>query len=70
MRHFKHNYAVVQHLVVKIPTIITIGEIMNNKKPSNSLNLLGLFENTGGDEIRRITVYRTSPQSINSVKTQ
>jgi len=40
----------VQHLVVKIPTIITIGEIMNNKKPSNSLNLLGLFENTGGDE--------------------
>jgi len=50
MRHFKHNYAVVQHLVVKIPTIITIGEIMNNKKPSNSLNLLGLFENTGGDE--------------------
>jgi hypothetical protein len=44
MRHFKHNYAVVQHLVVKIPMIITIGEIMNNKKPSNSLNLLGLFE--------------------------
>ena len=52
MRHFKHNYAVVQHLVVKIPKIITIGEIMNNKKPSNSLNLLGLFENTGGDEIQ------------------
>jgi len=51
MRHFKHKFAVVQHLVVKIPTIITIGEIMNNKKPSNSLNLLGLFENTGGDEI-------------------
>ena len=59
MHHSKHKFAVVQHLVVKIPTIITIGEIMNNKKPSNSLNLLGLFENTGGDE--RI---RTSDQSF------
>ena len=59
MHHSKHKFAVVQHLVVKIPTIITIGEIMDNKKPSNSLNLLGLFENTGGDE--RI---RTSDQSF------
>ena len=50
MHHSKHKFAVVQHLVVKIPTIITIGEIMDNKKPSNSLNLLGLFENTGGDD--------------------
>jgi hypothetical protein len=46
MRHFKHKFAVLQHLVVKIPTVIIIGEIMDNKKPSNSLNLLGLFENT------------------------
>ena len=59
MHHSKHKFAVVQHLVVKIPTIITIGEIMDNKKPSNSLNLLGLFESTGGDE--RI---RTSDQSF------
>jgi hypothetical protein len=50
MRHSKHRFAVVQHLVVKIPTIITIGRIKGNKKPSNSLNLLGLFESTGGDE--------------------
>ena len=56
MHHSKHKFAVVQHLVVKIPTIITIGEIMNNKKPSNSLNLLGLFENTGGDENRHIHI--------------
>jgi len=40
----------VQHLVAKIPLIIKIGDKLNNKKPSNSLNLLGLFENTGGDE--------------------
>ena len=59
MHHSKHKYAVVQHIVVKIPTIITIREIKGNKKPSNSLNLLGLFENTGGDE--RI---RTSDQSF------
>ena len=51
MSHSKHKYAVVQHIVVKIPTIITIREIKGNKKPSNALNLLGLFENTGGDEI-------------------
>jgi len=50
MHHSKHKYAVVQHIVVKIPTIITIRGIKGNKKPSNSLNLLGLFENTGGDE--------------------
>ena len=59
MRHFKHKFAVVQHLVVKIPTNINIRRIKDNKKPSNSLNLLGLFENTGGDE--RI---RTSDQSF------
>ncbi len=59
MHHSKHKYAVVQHLVVKIPTIIIIKGIWGNKKPSNSLNLLGLFENTGGDE--RI---RTSDQSF------
>ena len=59
MHHSKHKYAVVQHIVVKIPTIITIRGIKGNKKPSNSLNLLGLFESTGGDE--RI---RTSDQSF------
>ena len=59
MHHCIHNYAVVQHLVAKIPMIIKIGDKLNNKKPSNSLNLLGLFENTGGDE--RI---RTSDQSF------
>ena len=59
MRHSKHKYAVVQHLVVKITTIIGITSVMDNKKPSNSLNLLGLFESTGGDE--RI---RTSDQSF------
>ena len=52
MHHSKHKFAVVQHLVVKITTIITIGEIMDNKKPSNPLNLLGFFENTGRDETK------------------
>ena len=44
MRHFKHSFAVVQHLIVKITTIISIRGIIDSKKPSNSLNLLGLFE--------------------------
>jgi hypothetical protein len=43
MHHCIHNFAVVQHLVAKIPTIITIRTSMGNKKPSKSLNLLGLF---------------------------
>ena len=59
MHHCIHNYAVVQHLVAKIPMIIKIGGKLNNKKPSNSLNLLGLLKSTGGDE--RI---RTSDQSF------
>jgi hypothetical protein len=46
MHHCIHNFAVVQHLVAKIPTIITIRMIKGNKKPSKSLNLLGLFEKT------------------------
>jgi hypothetical protein len=33
MHHSKHKFAVVQHLAVKIPTIITIGEIINTKNP-------------------------------------
>jgi hypothetical protein len=32
MRHFKHKFAVVQHLVVKIPTNINIRRIKDNKK--------------------------------------
>jgi hypothetical protein len=32
MRHFKHKFAVVQYLVVKTPTDITIGDILGNKK--------------------------------------
>ena len=59
MRHSKHKYAVVQHKVAKIPIIIKVKKSLGNKKPSNSLNLLGLFEITGGDE--RI---RTSDQSF------
>ena len=59
MHHCKHKYAVLQHLVAKIPIVIVYVEVIGNKKPSNSLNLLGLFENTGGDE--RI---RTSDQSF------
>ena len=59
MRHSKHKYAVVQHIVAKIPIIIKVKKSLGNKKPSNSLNLLGLFEITGGDE--RI---RTSDQSF------
>ena len=59
MHHSKHKYVVVQHLVAKIPIIIIIKEIQDNKKPSNSLNLLGLLKITGGDE--RI---RTSDQSF------
>ena len=45
MRHSKHKYAVVQHLVVKITTIIGNEGDYGQQKPSNSLNLLGLFEN-------------------------
>ena len=59
MHHCIHINAVLQHLVAKLPKNIAHQEIMDNKKPSNSLNLLGLFENTGGDE--RI---RTSDQSF------
>jgi hypothetical protein len=44
MHHSKHKFAVVQHLVVKITTIISIRGIIDSKKPSNSLNLLGLLE--------------------------
>ena len=59
MHHCKHKYAVLQHLVAKLPIVMINEEVIGNKKPSNSLNLLGLFENTGGDE--RI---RTSDQSF------
>ena len=52
MHHSKHKYVVVQHLVAKIPIIIIIKEIQDNKKPSNSLNLLGLLKITGGDETK------------------
>jgi len=44
MRHSKHKFAVVQHLVVKLTTIIGIKGVVGNKKTSNSLNLLVLFE--------------------------
>ncbi len=50
MHHCIHINAVLQHLVAKLPNIITFQSNLDNKKPSNSLNLLGLFENTGGDE--------------------
>ncbi|OWS68846.1 hypothetical protein CBI31_08920 [Polynucleobacter campilacus] len=44
MRHFKHKFAVLQHLVVKIPTVITIRDNLGNKKSSNYLNLMDLFK--------------------------
>jgi hypothetical protein len=44
MRHFKHKFAVVQHLFVKIPKIITIGGIKDCQKLTNSLNLNDLFK--------------------------
>jgi hypothetical protein len=50
MRHFKHKFAVVQHLVVKIPTVITIRGILGNKKSSNYLNLKDLFKKYVGKE--------------------
>ena len=59
MHHCIHINAVLQHLVAKLPIVIVNREVIDNKKPSNSLNLLGLFESTGGDE--RI---RTSDQSF------
>jgi len=64
MHHSKHKYAVVQHIVVKIPRIITIRGIKGNKKPSNSLNLQGLFENTAGDDIYQINFYQDSCKKI------
>ena len=45
MHHSKHKFAVVQHLVVKITTIIGIKGVIDSKKPCNSLNIMGLFEN-------------------------
>jgi len=44
MHHSKEKNAVVQQIVVKIPMIIRRINGTENKKPSNSLNLLGLFE--------------------------
>ena len=48
MHHFKHKFAVLQHLVVKIPAVITIRDNLGNKKSSNYLNLMDLFKNMLG----------------------
>jgi hypothetical protein len=52
MRHIKHYFAVVQHLIVKITTIISIRGFIDSQKPSNSLNLIGLFEKLFYKEIK------------------
>jgi len=44
MHHSKEKNAVVQQIVAKIPIIFRRINTIDNKKPSNSLNLLGLFE--------------------------
>ena len=61
MHHSKHKFAVVQHLIVKITIIIGIKGVMDNKKPSNSLNLLGLFKKYWRRRERNLGVYGFEP---------
>jgi len=51
MHHCIHYFVVVQHLVAKIPIVIVYGTSIDDKKPSKSLNLLGLLNiaNLGKD---------------------
>ena len=51
MHHCIHNYAVVQHLVAKLPMIINIRHSLD-KKHRNSLKLRSLLKITSGDEIQ------------------
>jgi hypothetical protein len=51
MHHCIHYFVVVQHLVAKILIVIVYGTSIDDKKPSKSLNLMGLLNiaNLGKD---------------------